>query len=85
MAEFDAEGCECRQCVDDESTPVAGVVIEYIGVRSLLDSTVHADRVCDALVFALGAGFAEFRVGECIVERIPGKRLLHYAFSSSAS
>ena len=45
VAEFHAESRECREGVDDESTPVAGVVIALLGIGPLLERTVDADRV----------------------------------------
>jgi|APHM01.1.fsa_nt_gi hypothetical protein len=40
-----------REGVDDEPTPVAGVVIMLLGIRSFLDGTVDTDRVCHPFVF----------------------------------
>jgi hypothetical protein len=76
VAEFDAEGRECRQRIDDASTAVAGMVVEVVGIRALLNSAVDADRVCDPVVFPPSAGVAEFRAGEHIAECTPGECLL---------
>lgn len=45
MADYYMERGECREGVDDEPTVVAGVVINCIRVRPLLNCTVDADRV----------------------------------------
>ena len=41
-----------RECVDDQPTAVAGVVIALVGIRLCLDRTVHADGVGDPLLFS---------------------------------
>jgi hypothetical protein len=51
MAEFYTEARERREGVDDEPTPIAGVVIAFLGIRSLLDGTVDTDRVRHPFVF----------------------------------
>ncbi len=84
MADCHAERGEGWESVGDESTAVAGAVIEFVRIRSLLDCTVDADWMGDEFVFPLGAGLTGFRVGECIAECTPGERLLHYASSSPA-
>lgn len=72
MAEFHAEARECCERVDDEPTAVTGVVIEGVGIRSLLNCTVNADRMRNEVVFPPRTGFAQFRTGECIAERTSG-------------
>jgi hypothetical protein len=63
VAEFDAEQRQRSEGVDDKATTVAGVVVTLVGVWSLLNGTVDADRAGNSLVLAprmclasLGAG-----------------------------
>ncbi len=56
MPEFDPEPRERCKCVDDESTPVASMVVTVIGIETRLDRAVDADRVRDSLVFSPGVG-----------------------------
>jgi hypothetical protein len=58
MPEFDAEAGECREGVDDESTPVARVVITLLGIGPLLDGTVDTDLVRHPFVFPPGMRLA---------------------------
>lgn len=51
MPEFDGGSRECGERVDDESTPITGVVITLVGVGMLLDGTVDADLVGNSLLF----------------------------------
>jgi len=58
MAEFHAKPGERCERVNDEPTPVAGVVIALVGIRLRLDGTVDADLVGDPFVFPPGVGLA---------------------------
>jgi len=49
MPQFHAEPRQRCKRVDDESTPVAGVVTALVGIRPRLDRTVDADGVIDIL------------------------------------
>ena len=91
MPQLHSERGECRECIDDEATPIAGMVIEFAWIRPLLDSTVDADWVRDELVLPPSTRFASFRTGACIAECTAGERLLHdyrgssYRLSAAAS
>ncbi len=52
MSEFDPKPCECGERVDNQSTPIAGMVITLVGIEMLLDGTVDADWMGDALVLS---------------------------------
>ena len=84
MAEFDTESRERCERVDDESAPVAGVMVALVGIRPLLNDAVDADQVSDDLVLPPGAGFANFRTRPRIAERTAGERLLHDYLGSSS-
>jgi len=83
MAEFHPEPRERREGVDDEATPVAGVMIALLGIRPLLERTVDADRVRHPFVFPPGMCLAHLCIGTCIAEGTPSKRLLHQSSSAS--
>jgi hypothetical protein len=51
MAEFDAEPGKCREGVDDQSAPVAGVVVALVGIRPRLGGAVDTDWVRHPFVF----------------------------------
>lgn len=55
-AEFHSKPCECRERVHDQPTPIAGIPIAPVRIRSILDRTVDTDR--------LGAGRASGSTGE---------------------
>ena len=63
MAEFHTEPRKCREGVDDEATPVAGVVIALLGIRLLLDGTVDTDQMCCPFVFPSGIRLAHLCAG----------------------
>lgn len=42
-SEFDAESCEGCKRVDDDSTPIASVVITVVGIGARLDHAVDVD------------------------------------------
>lgn len=56
MTEFDAKPCKRCERVNDESTPVAGVVGAFVGIRPRLAGAVNTDRVDDPLIVVLGMG-----------------------------
>jgi len=60
MADCHAERGEGWESVDDEPTPIAGVVIEFVRIGSFLNCTVGADRMGDEFVFPPGTRFAYF-------------------------
>jgi hypothetical protein len=63
MAEFDAEPGKCREGVDDQSAPVAGVVVALVGIQPPLDGAVGADRVRHPFVFPLCMCLAHLGAG----------------------
>ena len=84
VAEFDTESREGRERVDDDSTSIACVVIEFVGIRPLLDCTVDADRMGDEVVLPPRTRFAYFRAGQRIAECTAGECLLHVYRGSSS-
>jgi hypothetical protein len=63
MADLYAKPCECCERVNDEPTPVAGVVFALVGIRLRLGSAADTDRVGNSLILppsvrlaSLGAG-----------------------------
>ncbi len=77
VTEFHSKPRERCECVDDESAPVAGVVVALVGIWPYLDHTIDADRVNDPFVRPPSVGFAQIRAGECIAEGTSGEGLLH--------
>lgn len=61
VPQFHAEPRQRCKCVDDESTPVAGVVIALVGIL-VSESAVDPDRVSDPFVLSPSVGLARFRV-----------------------
>ena len=66
-----------RRCerVDDEPTPVAGVVTPLVGIRLRLDGTVDTDRVGDSLVLPPSGGLASLGDGWGVTESTANERL----------
>ncbi|ELY35380.1 hypothetical protein C496_23638 [Natronorubrum tibetense GA33] len=63
VAQFDAKPRERRERVNDESTPVAGVVIALIGIGSRLNCTVDTDLMRDPLFFPPRVCLTSFSTG----------------------
>jgi len=85
MAEFYAEPSKCREGVDYQSAPVAGVVISLVGIRSRLGSAADTDRVGDPIVLAPGVRLASLGARRGVAEGTANERLLHHSSSSSTS
>ncbi len=84
MSKFYAKSSERCERVNDEPTPVAGVVIALIEIESRLDRTVDADRVGDSLVLPPSVGLASLGTGWGVTEGTANERLLHHSASTSA-
>jgi hypothetical protein len=69
MAEFHAKPRERCERVDDETTPIAGVVISVVGVGPGLDGAVDTDRMRNPLIFTPGERVATLRPRRRIAER----------------
>ncbi len=84
MAEFHTEPGERCERVNDEPTPVAGVVIALIGIRPRLEGAVDTDLVGDPLFFPPGMGFTGLGARWGVAEGTANERLLHHSPSASS-
>jgi hypothetical protein len=85
MPKFDPESRERRGRVDYQPTAITGDVIELVGIRLHLDSTVDTDRVGDPPLLLPGVRLADLGTGWGVAERAADESLLHHPPSESAS